>query len=239
MKLQWVKKRKRILLLMDKTIKMKLSKLIVVLCLMFLISYAKADTITSVQIGKQFEAIENQLFQIEEENLSFKIMKITTPEQLTNAQKKRPYPDLKIQFEVYKNGARLDSYIWYWAGRSNKNNSPVAWNEYIISLIPKEKPMIQISKAVFEKPFFLKTEEKAIISNLEIRYQQFSYGYDPAEEGKGYMKKMQFYLKHGKNSKDLEITIYDKPFEIEWMAYKIRFIKDVQEFVEIEVIRNE
>jgi len=223
---------------MDKFTKMKH------LFLLFLVSFvahtfAQSDTISIVQLGKPFAVEKSQKYKIENQDIYLQIKDITTEADLKPAQLKRPHAKVKVTFDFIKGGKRLESYIWEWEGKINKNISPQIWDNYSISLTTKDSIYITIGKSKFEKPFFLKTGEICFIQNLEIRYNEFRFDYDPANEGKGYMKKMKFYLKHGKNSEHLEITIFDEPVEIKWFAYKFRFIKDVQEFVQMEVIRNE
>lgn len=200
---------------------------------------AQNDSIFQIELNKPFAVAENQKYKLKGENVYLKIKDIVTEKDMKPAQLKRPHAKVKVTLDLIKGAKKLDSYLWDWDDNTNRDNFPLAWDKYSLSLTVKDSIYITLSNTVFEKPFFIKTGEIAFIQNLEIRYNEFRFDYDPAYEGKGYMKKMKFYVTQGREGKQLEITIIDKPIEIEWFAYKLRFIKDIQEFAKIEVIRNE
>jgi len=81
---------------------------------------------------------------------------------------------IQLELNIEEGAKKFHTFLWYFEGKEQAVNYPLAWGNYVFSLEIKDQEAVQlvVDTLSFGKPFFIYFGQDAIIGDLKINFKE-------------------------------------------------------------------
>lgn len=81
---------------------------------------------------------------------------------------------IQLELNIEEGAKKFHTFLWYFEGKEQAVNYPLAWGNYVFSLEIKDQETVQlvVDTLSFGKPFFIYFGQDAIIGDLKINFKE-------------------------------------------------------------------
>jgi hypothetical protein len=151
----------------------------------------------------------------------------------------RPWNDrsasIQLELNIEEGAKKFHTFLWYFEGKDQAVNYPLAWGNYVFSLEIKDQEMVQlvVDTLSFGKSFFIYFGQDAIIGDLKINFKEVvdvmdAPSLDGSSSGADSYAEYDLILSANKEQKKLSfnsLNFYNKTeMLLEWNEYEIKVL---------------